>query len=73
MTAERMEFLDGRPVIDPAICNGKPTIRGKRITDGAIRCRWQDQSQAVHPEIPSVQLSSNSSLMRILPKRWRQD
>ncbi len=32
MTAERMEFLDGRIVIDPAICNGKPTIRGKRIT-----------------------------------------
>jgi uncharacterized protein (DUF433 family) len=28
-----MEFLDGRiVVIDPAICNGKPTIRGKRIT-----------------------------------------
>jgi uncharacterized protein (DUF433 family) len=32
MTAERMEFLDGRIVIDPTICNGKPTIRGKRIT-----------------------------------------
>ncbi len=32
MTNERMEFLDGRIVIDPAICNGKPTIRGKRIT-----------------------------------------
>ncbi len=32
MTSERMELLDGRIVIDPAICNGKPTIRGKRIT-----------------------------------------
>jgi uncharacterized protein (DUF433 family) len=32
MNSERMEFLDGRIVIDPAICNGKPTIRGKRIT-----------------------------------------
>ena len=32
MTNQRMEFLDGRIVIDPAICNGKPTIRGKRIT-----------------------------------------
>ncbi len=32
MTAERMEFLDGRIVIDPTLCNGKPTVRGKRIT-----------------------------------------
>ncbi len=32
MTAEKMEFLDGRIVIDPTLCNGKPTIRGKRIT-----------------------------------------
>jgi len=24
-------FLDGRITIDPEICNGKPTIRGKRI------------------------------------------
>ena len=32
MTNQRMEFLDGRIVIDPTICNGKPTIRGKRIT-----------------------------------------
>ncbi len=32
MTAERMEFLDRQIVIDPAICIGNPTIRGKRIT-----------------------------------------
>lgn len=32
MNSERLEFLDGRIVIDPAICNGKPTIRGRRIT-----------------------------------------
>jgi uncharacterized protein (DUF433 family) len=32
MPSERIEFLEGRIVIDPAICNGKPTIRGKRIT-----------------------------------------
>jgi uncharacterized protein (DUF433 family) len=25
-------FSDGRISIDPAICNGKPTLRGKRIT-----------------------------------------
>jgi len=27
-----MSFYDGRITIDPTICNGKPTIRGKRIT-----------------------------------------
>jgi uncharacterized protein (DUF433 family) len=27
-----ISFLEGRITIDPDICNGKPTIRGKRIT-----------------------------------------
>ena len=27
-----MTFYDGRITIDPAICNSKPTLRGKRIT-----------------------------------------
>ncbi|MDX1606650.1 MAG: DUF433 domain-containing protein [Candidatus Competibacterales bacterium] len=25
-------FIDGRITIDPTVCNGRPTIRGKRIT-----------------------------------------
>ncbi len=32
MTLLPLTFLDGVIVIDPAVCNGKPTIRGKRIT-----------------------------------------
>ena len=31
MTTDIATYLDGRITIDPAICNGKPTIRGKRI------------------------------------------
>ncbi len=31
MPSETLSFFDGRITIDPAICNGKPTIRGKRI------------------------------------------
>ena len=31
-----METLLNRITIDPAICNGKPTIRGKRITVNTI-------------------------------------
>ena len=25
-------YIDGRITIDPNLCNGKPTIRGKRVT-----------------------------------------
>jgi uncharacterized protein (DUF433 family) len=32
MSTAPLTFIDGRITIDPAICNGKPTIRGKRIT-----------------------------------------
>lgn len=31
-----MDTLLNRITIDPAICNGKPTIRGKRITVNTI-------------------------------------
>ena len=31
MAGDAATFLDGRITIDPEICNGKPTIRGKRI------------------------------------------
>ena len=32
MTTRLEDAVAGRITIDPAICNGKPTIRGKRIT-----------------------------------------
>ncbi len=32
MKPEKVSYLNGRITIDPDICNGKPTIRGKRIT-----------------------------------------
>jgi len=32
MNSERTSYVNGRITIDPGICNGKPTIRGKRIT-----------------------------------------
>ncbi len=32
MTTEIMSFLDDRITIIPDLCNGKPTIRGQRIT-----------------------------------------
>ena len=32
MNALKYSYLDGRITIDPDLCNGKPTIRGKRIS-----------------------------------------
>ena len=32
MNSNTMSYLDGRITIIPDLCNGKPTIRGKRIT-----------------------------------------
>lgn len=32
MTGAIQSFFDGRITLDPTVCNGKPTIRGKRIT-----------------------------------------
>ena len=32
MTSEKLSYLNGKITIDPDICNGKPTIRGQRIT-----------------------------------------
>jgi len=36
MAREPAIFLDGRITIDPEICNGRPTIRGKRIAAQTI-------------------------------------
>lgn len=32
MKSIKYNYLDGKITIDPDLCNGKPTIRGKRIT-----------------------------------------
>jgi uncharacterized protein (DUF433 family) len=32
MNSIKTNYLNGRITIDPDLCNGKPTIRGKRIT-----------------------------------------
>ena len=34
--SQDQQFLNGRITIDPDVCNGHPTIRGKRITVQSI-------------------------------------
>ena len=36
MNTNGINFLGGRITIDPDICNGRPTVRGKRITAQTI-------------------------------------
>ncbi len=36
MSTDSLQFLDGRITIDPTLCNGRPTIRGKRIAAQTI-------------------------------------
>ena len=32
MASETLSYLNGRITVDPDLCNGRPTIRGLRIT-----------------------------------------
>jgi len=58
MTESRMEFLNGRITIDPSVCNGKPTIRGKRITVQTILeylGAGESEAEILH-QYPSLEL-----------------
>jgi uncharacterized protein (DUF433 family) len=48
--------MEERMVIDPAICNGRPTIRGTRITAQAVRefLGAGDSIAAVLEEYPAL-------------------
>jgi uncharacterized protein (DUF433 family) len=52
-----LTFLDGGITIDPAICNGKPTIRGKRITAQTILDYLVagDSEQEILEQYPSLE------------------
>ena len=57
MTTETLSFLDDRITINPAICNGKPTIRGKRITVQTILefLSAGDSEQDILDQYPSLE------------------
>lgn len=57
MKTESMSYLNGRITINPEICNGKPTIRGKRIAVQTILeflSAGESQEEILH-QYPSLE------------------
>lgn len=61
-----LTFLDGRITIDPAICNGKPTLRGKRITAQTILdfLAAGDSEQDILEQYPSLEHEDIQACLR---------
>lgn len=55
--SEVISILNGRVVIDPDVCNGKPTLRGKRITVQSILeyLAAGDSEQEILEQYPSLE------------------
>ena len=56
MKDKKLSFFNGKITIDPDICNGKPTIRGQRITVGTILefLSAGDSSKEILEEYPTL-------------------
>lgn len=61
-----LTFLDGRITIDPAICNGKPTLHGKRITVHTILdfLAAGDTEQDILEQYPSLEHEDIQACLR---------
>jgi len=57
MTDQHRSYLNGRITIDPALCNGKPTIRGIRITVQSILeyLAAGDSTEEILEQFPSLE------------------
>jgi uncharacterized protein (DUF433 family) len=61
-----ISFLDGRITINPEICNGKPTIRGQRITVQTILefLSAGDDEAEILEQYPSLELEDIRACLR---------
>nr|VFK37532.1 MAG: Protein of unknown function (DUF433) [Candidatus Kentron sp. SD]VFK43342.1 MAG: Protein of unknown function (DUF433) [Candidatus Kentron sp. SD] len=68
MHSEKITHVDGRISIDPVICNGKPTIRGKRITVQTIIefLSAGESKQAILAQYPSLEEKDIDSARALL-------
>jgi uncharacterized protein (DUF433 family) len=62
-----MEYINDRITIDPDLCNGKPTIRGKRITVQTILefLSAGDSKEEIIEAYPSLELEDIDACIRI--------
>ncbi|MGH8607768.1 MAG: DUF433 domain-containing protein [Gammaproteobacteria bacterium] len=69
-----ISFFDGRITIDPAICNGKPTIRGKRITAQTILefLSAGDSTEEILHQYPSLEQEDIQACLRFAAKLMDQ-
>ncbi|MEQ9288609.1 MAG: DUF433 domain-containing protein [Cyclobacteriaceae bacterium] len=65
-----MEFIAERITIDPDICNGKPTIRGKRITVQTVMefLSNGDTNQEILDQFPSLQNEDIEACLKFASK-----
>ncbi|MCF8232739.1 MAG: DUF433 domain-containing protein [Bacteroidales bacterium] len=61
-----MEYLTDRITIDEKVCNGKPTIRGKRITVNTILefLGAGDSSEEILKQYPSLEKEDISACLK---------
>jgi uncharacterized protein (DUF433 family) len=74
MKTTNMTFLDGRIIIDPAICNGKPTLRGKRITVQTILeflGAGEDESEILN-QYPSLETEDIKACLQFAASLMKQ-
>lgn len=74
MTPTVVSFFEGRITIDPAICNGKPTIRGKRITAQTILefLSAGDSAEEILQQYPSLEQEDIQACLRLAAKLMDQ-
>ena len=64
--SQTLSFYDGRITIDPCLCNGKPTIRGKRIAVHTILdfLAAGDTESNILEQYPSLELEDIRACQR---------
>lgn len=74
MTSTAVSFFDGRITIDPMVCNGKPMIRGKRITVQTILefLSAGDSTEDVLHQYPSLEQEDIQACLRFAAKLMEQ-
>lgn len=74
MTSTTVSFFDGRITIDPMVCNGKPTIRGKRITVQTILefLSAGDSTEDILDQYPSLEQEDIRACLRFAAKLMEQ-